>query len=96
MNAMPTKALKAKIVNVKVTEGRTGLFYATSPELRGLLVTEPTLDALEVAIPRAITDMYAVCGVEVVVTRVEDGSPEYQPWVAVPVVIAKKALEAVN
>jgi hypothetical protein len=60
---------KAKVVRIKVEEGKTGLFYATSPDLKGLLVAEPTIDALDVAIPKVITDMFAACGVAVVVTQ---------------------------
>ena len=44
---------KATVVRVKVEEGKTGLFYATSPDLRGLLVAEPTIDELEKAIPQS-------------------------------------------
>jgi len=50
-------------------------------------VAEPTLDALERAIPQAIADLYAVCGVEVVVTRMDDGTTDYQPWVAIPAIL---------
>ena len=59
-NAAP----RARIVRVKIEEGRTGLFYATSPDLKGLLVAEPTMDALEAAVPQAIADLYAVAGVQ--------------------------------
>jgi hypothetical protein len=38
---------KATVVHVKVEEGRTGLFYASSPDMKGLLVAEPTIVALE-------------------------------------------------
>jgi hypothetical protein len=85
--------MKAKIVNVKIEEGKTGLFFASSSELKGLLVAKPTLDALEVAIPQAITDLYAACGVEVVVSKVEDHETEEgSPWVAFPAPIAREAL----
>jgi hypothetical protein len=84
---------KAKVVRVKVEEGRTGLFYATSPDLKGLLVAEPTIDALEEAIPRVITDMYAACGVNVVVTKAGDNDPDYFPWIAIPAEQARAALE---
>jgi hypothetical protein len=57
-----TASTRAKIVRVKVEEGKAGLFYATSPDLRGLLVAEPNIDDLDVAISRAITDLYAATG----------------------------------
>ena len=69
---MTSTLTKAKVLRVKVEEGKTGLFYATSPDLKGLLVAEPTIDALEEAIPGAITDLFAACGVMVVVTKAGD------------------------
>ena len=94
---MTSTALKAKIVRVKVEEGRAGLFYATSPDLKGFLVAEPTVDALDRAIPLAMADLYAACGVHVVVTKVDE--PQQQdvtltPWVAFPAEVAKKAIAA--
>lgn len=86
----------ARIVRVKREEGKTGLFYATSPDLKGLLVAEPTLDALERAIPKAIHDHYAACGVEVVVTRADEESDDLRTWVAVPTIIAKEALAKIG
>jgi hypothetical protein len=87
---------KAKVVRVKVEEGKTGLFYATSPDLKGLLVAEPTIDALEDAIPRVIGDMYAACGVSVAVTRGGDDDPDYTPWIAIPVEQARAALDRIK
>jgi hypothetical protein len=89
---MTTASMKAQIVRVKIEEGREGLFYATSPDLRGLLVAQATLDGLEREIPRAITALYAACDVDVVVTKAEDGDDDLTPWVAVPVVVAATAL----
>jgi len=78
-------ALRARIVRLKYEEGKTGLFYAVSPDLKGLLVAKPTMDALKEAIPGAIRDLYAACGEAVeVVFPAEDRDPEYYPWVAVP------------
>ena len=90
---MTSTLTKAKVVRVKVEEGKTGLFYATSPDLKGLLVAEPTIDALEESIPRVISDMYAAVGVHVVVTKAGDDDPEYYPWIAIPAEQAKAALE---
>src|ERR1700728_2831271 len=74
---MTSALTKARVLRIKVEEGKTGLFYATSPDLKGLLVAEPTMDALEEAIPKVITDMYAACGVKIVVAKAGDNDPEY-------------------
>jgi hypothetical protein len=85
----------ARIVRVKREEGQTGLFYATSPDLKGLLVAEPSLDALESAIPLAIAELYEACGTKVIVTKVGEQLDESLPaWVAFPAEIARQALEA--
>ncbi len=84
--------LKAKIVWVKIEEGDAGLYFATSPELKGLLVAESSLEDLEREIPKAIQDLYAACGESVVVTSAEDGTDDLHPWVAVPAEIARRAL----
>jgi hypothetical protein len=95
--AKTNTSLKAKVVNVKVREGKEGLFYATSPQLKGLLVAEPTLDALEAAIPKAISDLYLACGMRVLVTKVEDGDETgMTPWVAFPASVAQAALNQQN
>ncbi|MDJ0941918.1 MAG: hypothetical protein QNJ30_00510 [Kiloniellales bacterium] len=83
---------KAKIVRVRTEEGETGLFYATSPDLPGLLVAEPTMDALEDAIPLAIADLYRASGIGVVVSKVESEEDGLRPWVAFPAEIARAAL----
>ena len=90
---MTSATMKARIVRVKVEEGKTGLFYAVSPDLKGLLVAKPTLDELESAIPEAIAALYAACGTEVVVTKAEDDDPDYFPWIAIPAAAARKAME---
>jgi hypothetical protein len=88
-----TNLNKAKVFRIRIEEGKTGLFYATSPDLRGLLVAEPTIDALEESIPKVIEDMYAASGVKVVVTKASDNSPDYYPWIAIPAEQARAALE---
>jgi hypothetical protein len=87
-----TASSRAKIVRVKVEEGKAGLFYATSPDLRGLFVAEPNIDALDIAISKGITDLYAACGVSVVVTKAQDDNPDFFPWVAIPAEVAKKVM----
>jgi hypothetical protein len=87
-----TASTKAKIVRVKVEEGKAGLFYATSPDLRGLLVAEPNIDDLDIAISKSITDLYAACGESVIVTKAQDDDPEFFPWVAIPAEVAEKVI----
>lgn len=87
-------APRARIVRVRIEEGRTGLFYATSPDLKGLLVAEPTLDALDAAVPLAIADLYSVAGVQVLVSKADDGNDELRPWVAFPADVARAALKS--
>ena len=87
-----TASTRAKIVRVKVEEGKAGLFYATSPDLRGLLVAEPNIDDLDVAISKAITDLYAATGETVVVTKAQDDDPEFFPWVAIPAEVAEEVI----
>jgi hypothetical protein len=90
MNA--TASTRAKIVRVKVEEGKAGLFYATSPDLRGLLVAEPNIDDLDIAISKAITELYAASGETVVVAKAQDDDPDFFPWVAIPSEVAEKVI----
>lgn len=86
-------SLKAKLVNIVVERGTSGAYFATSPEIKGLQVAGMTLADVQHKLPLAIAEMYAACGVEVVVTPVEDDGDEIDhTWVAVPTVIAKAAL----
>ena len=89
---MISARMKARIVRVKTEEGKTGLFYATSPDLTGLLVAEPTLDALEREIPKAIADLYAASGQKVLVTSLDEQYENLKPWVTFPVEVARPAL----
>jgi hypothetical protein len=92
---MTTASLTAKIIHVQYKKGKSGLIFATSPDLKGLLVSERTLEAFEKSIPAAITDLYAACGEKVVVSRVEEeGQDGPTPWVAFPTEIARRALES--
>jgi hypothetical protein len=86
-----TKAVsRAKVVRVRREIGEGGWFYATSPDLKGLLVAEPDLAALDKMIPQAITDLYGASDIEVIVARVEDeGDMLLRSWVAIPTVLAK-------
>jgi len=93
-DAMTSNVSKTLIIHIKIEEGREGLFYATSPELRGLLVAKPDLEALEKAIPKAIEELYAVCGVRAIVTPAAASDEESgHPWVAIPYELAERAVK---
>lgn len=87
----------AKVVRVRMERTPSGMFMATSPDLKGLLVAKYSEEELEQAIPQNIADLYAVSGEQVLVTPAEDESdddgPEDSLWVAVPVEIARRALK---
>jgi uncharacterized protein DUF1902 len=55
------------MVTVTFEKGATGLYFATSRDLKGLLVAEDCLDALYEAIPKAIADLYKAKGRDVIV-----------------------------
>ena len=87
-------AIRARVVRIEFERGDAGLIFAVSPDLKGLLVAERTMDAVEAAIPQAITDLYAACGEAVVVSRVDIGSAAEDSWVAFPAEVARAALSA--
>src|SRR5258708_5038398 len=91
--SMTEATMKPRIVRIERERGKAGLFYATSPNLAGLLVAAPTPEALEQAIPQAIKDLYAACGVEVIVSVADETVDDDQErWVAFPAAIARDAL----
>jgi len=79
---MVTAALKAKIVRVTFEWDDVGLFYATSPDLKGLVACASTIEQLREKIPQIIVDMYAACDVDIVVREIENDGDN--SWVAVP------------
>jgi hypothetical protein len=83
---------KARVVRVKRALGESGWFFATSPDVKGLLVTQPTLDALEDAIPSAISDLYEADGHNVVVTRLDNDDGDLRSWVVIPAKLAEREL----
>lgn len=44
-------------IRVEIEEGKTGLWFGTSPDLRGLLVAEQSADAVRTAVPVAIAEL---------------------------------------
>jgi len=85
--------MKAKIVRVTFERGREGLFYAQSPDLRGLLVANATLEGLKKEIPSAIEEMFDACDTPVTVTEVEDDESR---WVAIPIAAVSRQLAQVS
>ena len=56
---------RSQVVSTWFERGDTGLFYATSHDMRGLIISRPTYGELIDAIPQAITDLHAAGGVAV-------------------------------
>jgi hypothetical protein len=44
-------------VRIDIEKGDAGLFYATSQDIKGLLVAEVTMEKLKAALPGAIKDI---------------------------------------
>jgi hypothetical protein len=87
---------RARLVFLRIEEGKTGLYYATSPNVPGLLVAEPTLESLKTAIPSAIAALFAAQGLIVIVSEVEPYEADdhlARPWIAMPAEIARAALQ---
>lgn len=85
----------ARLIHINLNQGREGLLYATSPELKGLLVAAADLAELEDEIPVAITEMYEAQGIKMIVARVQafEATDDYQPWVAIPEEFVRRALK---
>jgi hypothetical protein len=85
---------RAQIVRVTIGKGKAGLFYATSPDLHGLLVAKRTVDALFEAVPDAIAELVeAASGERVIVLLAARGDdPMVHPFVAVPSDAIRRAL----
>ena len=83
--------MRTKIVHVKFKQSKTGLIFATSRELKGLLISERTMEAFETSIPAAITDLYASDGVQVVVQRAEREKGIFAFSVAFPTELVRRA-----
>ena len=86
--------LRSKLVHVDIAEKGAGLFVATSPDVKGLLVADTSLSAVFDAIPGAISDLYAVCGEAIVVIPVEDQDGSVSSWIKMPAKLAQSALDA--
>ena len=73
-------------LEVRIEEHQSGLFFATSPDLAGLLVAEPDLEGLWREIPKSIKLLFRAQGVEMQVLPSRPTDYERAaPWVAIPV-----------
>jgi predicted RNase H-like HicB family nuclease len=79
--------MKAKIVRVTIEQGREGLFFAESPDLKGLLVARSSIDELRRQIPIAIREMFELSDTPVVVSELD--GPDEDSWVAVPTALVE-------
>lgn len=87
-------SLMARVVRINFEERPSGAVFATSPQLKGLLVSKMSYAEARGDVARAITELYAACGESVVVTEVApEDDKTADAWVAVPSVVAKEALE---
>lgn len=91
---MTSASSAAKSFRVRIKE-RGGMFIATSPDIRGLVVAEHSLAELDATIPSAVQDLFAACGVQVVVTKLEEEGHDGVPWVAFPAEVARQGLQRV-
>jgi hypothetical protein len=92
---MTTSSLQAKIIRVKVADkpDATGLYFATSPDMKGLIVAKTSLEEVYASIPVVIRALYLACGEHVVVSRADDTTDDLSPWVAFPAELARRELQ---
>lgn len=83
--------MNAKIIRIEYKQGASGLIFATSPDLKGVLGSERTMEELEQTISEAIIQLYAASGEKVGAVKVDD----QDAWVAVPVDILRRGFEQI-
>lgn len=55
-----------KYLRITVQKGKTGIFIATSPDIRGLMVVEHSMQELQKSIPDRIIELYKAQGIDTV------------------------------
>jgi hypothetical protein len=77
---------KAKVFRVEIKQGESGLIFATSPDLRGLLVAERTMEDLMREIPLSIAAIVKAQGDDAQIIEAEDlaGERPTKSWVKLP------------
>jgi hypothetical protein len=97
-NARTEKHGTVIVIKVNIEQGREGLLYATSPDLKGLFVAAATVDELDDEIPRVIKvllqEQTGGDGRWEVWPASQGGAPGHIPhmWAAVPPHIAAAVL----
>jgi hypothetical protein len=90
---MVSGSMTAKTFTVHIEE-RSGLFFGTSPEIKGLFIAKRSPQEVEDAVPSTVQDLYAAREVYVIVSKLEDADKDVS-WVTIPAEIARKGLERV-
>lgn len=88
---MSSTSMRAKIIRVKI-EADGDMFFATSPDMKGLLVAATSREKMDAAVSEAIRGMYLACGIEVLASKAEEAEDFLEPWVAFPVELARRAV----
>jgi hypothetical protein len=79
---MDFSSIKSEMVlRIQIEADDTGLLFATSPDLHGLLVAKTSRSALEAAIPVAVANLFAADGHRVVVEKI---GTDLDRWRVVP------------
>jgi hypothetical protein len=84
----------ARVIRVEFDTGETGRIYATSPDLKGLMIGRHTMGELQEALPQAIAALYEAAGEQVFVLRATGDAVDGEAWVTMPVAVAQQALSA--
>jgi hypothetical protein len=84
----------AKPFSVHIEE-KSGLFFGTSPEIKGLFIAKHSIQEVKDAVPSTVQDLFAACNVHVVVSKLEDADRDAS-WVTIPAEVARKGLERVT
>ena len=87
---MSESRLQTKVVRVTLQSDPSGLIFAISPDLKGLLVAKHTVEEVLEEVPHSIAALYAACGERVIVEAVTDSA--CPSWIAMPVAVAQNAL----
>lgn len=75
---------KARIIDVVIERGGAGLYHATSPNLRGLLVSGETVEEVREAVPAVIEAIFDASGESVRAIEAVDDTNRSSPWVVLP------------
>ena len=84
---------RGEVIEITITEGDAGLFYATSNDLPGLLVAAEDVPSVIREVPGVIKMLFAAKEQAVEVFPVKrDQKSRAWPWVAIPAHVAAEAL----